>query len=333
MTSPWISRVHTRDLEQHARLQGAWSLRYEQLSGGVFDGHILQVQLPGLTLLREDTSVSVRQCGQLDPGSYGFATALEARDDVFFNGQRVPQHAIMCGKGDEVDMLTPSNFTLIAVVVERSLLNPLWERMYNKPLATWLEQQWVLCTTAGKAQALRQAHLTVLDQASALAHRPHDDLALRQFRDEILMEWIEALPARVDTSQWDTVQRRRRWVNQACELMLAHTEAPLSILDICTQLGISRRKLNYCFADVLGTSPMQYLRTLRLNGVHRALTQAPQGSTVQDIAAHWGFWHLSQFAQDYKKRFGQLPSETLRAHTGRRPGADPAAPKQDAPTP
>jgi AraC family ethanolamine operon transcriptional activator len=34
--------------------------------------------------------------------------------------------------------------------------------------------------------------------------------------------------------------------------------------------------------------------------------------TIQDIASHWGFWHLSQFAQDYKKLFGELPSATLK---------------------
>jgi AraC family ethanolamine operon transcriptional activator len=33
---------------------------------------------------------------------------------------------------------------------------------------------------------------------------------------------------------------------------------------------------------------------------------------VQDIAARWGFWHLSHFANDYRRMFGELPSETAR---------------------
>ena len=85
------------------------------------------------------------------------------------------------------------------MVVQRSLLNPLWERMYQKPLAHWLEKQLVLPTSDIKAQNLRDLHLTVLDQASALVHRQHDPQALRQLRDEILMEWLEALPPHVDT--------------------------------------------------------------------------------------------------------------------------------------
>ncbi len=306
-----VRRLDTHDMDLHAQAQGSWALRYEQLSSGQFQGRLHQLELPGVTLLREDTSVAVRQRGRLDPSAYGFAMALHDRQELFFNGQRVPDHAIMCGKGDEVDLTTPAHFTLIALVAERSLLNPLWERMYNKPLALWLERQPVLGTSADKAHALRDLHLTVLDQASALSLRSADAQALRQLRDDILMEWIEALPAQVDTSELPSLQRRKRLVDKACELMLTHSDEPLSILQVCSQLGTSRRKLNYCFQDVLGTSPVKYLRALRLNGVRRSLRQAAPGVTVQDVATHWGFWHLSQFAQDYKRLFGERPSQTL----------------------
>jgi AraC family ethanolamine operon transcriptional activator len=32
---------------------------------------------------------------------------------------------------------------------------------------------------------------------------------------------------------------------------------------------------------------------------------------VQDVAAEWGFWNPSQFACDYKRLFGERPSDTL----------------------
>ncbi|MCY1555380.1 Helix-turn-helix domain protein [compost metagenome] len=107
-------------------------------------------------------------------------------------------------------------------------------------------------------------------------------------------------------------------VDKACELMMANPDEPPSILDVCSRVGASRRKLNYCFQDVLGTSPTQYLRALRLNGVRRGLREAEPGATVQDVAARWGFWHLGQFSLDYKKHFFELPSETLaRARKGK----------------
>ena len=34
---------------------------------------------------------------------------------------------------------------------------------------------------------------------------------------------------------------------------------------------------------------------------------------VGTFAARWGFQHMSQFSRDYRRFFGQLPSETLRS--------------------
>lgn len=313
-TGAWARSVLTFDIDAHAAVQGGWALHYEQLSSGPFRGEFTMVQLGGVRLVGERTNLALRQRGRLGDEVYGFAMSQQPSDDVYFDGQRVAPDAIMCGRGREIDMVTPPNHALMAVVVDRELLNPLWERMYNKPLAHWLEKQLVLATTASKAHALRDLQLTVLDQASALALRSPDAQALRQLRDDILMEWIEALPAQVDTSELPSLQRRKRMVDKACELMLTHSDEPLSILEVCSRLGTSRRKLNYCFQDVLGTSPVKYLRSLRLNGVRRSLRQAKPGVTVQDVASHWGFWHLSQFAQDYKHLFGELPSQTLQRH-------------------
>ena len=104
----------------------------------------------------------------------------------------------------------------------------------------------------------------------------------------------------------------RRWiVEQAREYVLAHRTRPVGVPELCEQLHVSRRTLQYCFQDVLGMAPATYLRTLRLNGARRDLCGRAAGS-VQDVAAAWGFWHLSQFATDYRRMFGKRPSETLR---------------------
>ena len=83
-----------------------------------------------------------------------------------------------------------------------------------------------------------------------------------------------------------------------------------ALLQVCRHVGASRRKLNDCFRDVLGTSPLTYLRALRLNGVRRELRGG--AASVQQAAARWGFWHLGELAADYRRQFGELPSQTLK---------------------
>lgn len=308
----------TFDIDAHAHAQGEWALQYEQLSSGSFRGELTLVELEGLRLFAEQTSLAVRQRGQLGEQVYGFAMSQAPSDEVYFDGQRVPGNAIMCGRGNLIDLVTPAHHTLLAITVERSLLNPLWERMYHKPLAAWLEHQIVLEPAPVVAHALRQQHLQTLKRALSLAQHVDQPSGLRQLRDDILIEWIEALPPLVNLTGLDNQARRKRMVDKACEFMLMHTDDPPSILAVCSHVGASRRKLNYCFQDVLGTSPMVYLRALRLNGVRRGLRRATPDTTVQEVAARWGFWHLGQFSQLYKKHFFELPSETLtRARKGR----------------
>jgi len=57
---------------------------------------------------------------------------------------------------------------------------------------------------------------------------------------------------------------------------------------------------------------MAYLKTVRLNGVRRALKIAdPPTATVLGIASRYGFWHMGHFSHDYRQMFGESPSDTL----------------------
>jgi len=54
-----------------------------------------------------------------------------------------------------------------------------------------------------------------------------------------------------------------------------------------------------------------------VSGVHRELRRAdPSNTRVADVANEWGFWHMGQFVADYRRRFGERPSETLRRRSG-----------------
>jgi transcriptional regulator GlxA family with amidase domain len=69
-----------------------------------------------------------------------------------------------------------------------------------------------------------------------------------------------------------------------------------------------RRDLQYRFEDITGLSPLAFMRATCLNGERRLLRYEP--GPVGHAAYARGFNHLSQFAQDYRKQFGQLRSQT-----------------------
>jgi len=109
-------------------------------------------------------------------------------------------------------------------------------------------------------------------------------------------------------------------VRRAVDYIEANLTAAVTLEDIVRAAGVSSRGLFRRFRRGTGLSPMAYLRNARFARVHDALRRAPVGERVADIAALWGFDHLGRFAGEYRRRFGETPSETkasMRVMSGR----------------
>lgn len=103
------------------------------------------------------------------------------------------------------------------------------------------------------------------------------------------------------------------YVKRAQDFIHANVAEPIGLADIVVAGGVSVRALYAGFRRELGQPPMAYLKALRLDRTRAALTDADPGTTrVTDVAAEWGFFHFGKFAADYRSRFGEKPSETLR---------------------
>lgn len=104
-----------------------------------------------------------------------------------------------------------------------------------------------------------------------------------------------------------------RLVRAAVDLIEAHAAEPLTVEDIAEAVGISVRALQEGFRRALDNTPTGYLREVRLRKVRAALQAAdPATDNVTDIALRWGFAHAGRFSVQYRQRFGESPSVTLR---------------------
>ncbi|MET7669634.1 AraC family transcriptional regulator [Micromonospora luteifusca] len=103
-----------------------------------------------------------------------------------------------------------------------------------------------------------------------------------------------------------------RLVRRACALISDHHGEPLTVGDVAQALRVSVRTLQDCFRRELRTTPTAYLRACRLDAAHRALRAAEPGASVTTVALQHGFVHLGRFATEYRTRFGETPSTTLR---------------------
>jgi AraC-like DNA-binding protein len=106
---------------------------------------------------------------------------------------------------------------------------------------------------------------------------------------------------------------RSRLVKTAIEIIEAEARLPLTVSSIAARSRGSVRALQQAFRHELETTPMAYLREVRLRRAHRALVKAdPSITTVSSIAYEWGFANLGRFAETHATRYGELPGVTLR---------------------
>ncbi len=106
---------------------------------------------------------------------------------------------------------------------------------------------------------------------------------------------------------------RRSRLRPVLEYMEQHAAEPLTPQDLARVGCMSVRTLHATFQQTVGESPMNHLRRLRLDHVRAELQRSDrQVVRVTDVALRWGFLHQSRFAQQYRERFGERPSETLR---------------------
>lgn len=102
-----------------------------------------------------------------------------------------------------------------------------------------------------------------------------------------------------------------RQVRRAMEYMQAHAHRPLTVREIAAAAEVSTRALQLSFQRFNQTSPLQYLRQLRLKGARRDMLDPGQPLSISAIALNWGFSHMGLFALQYRAAYGELPRETI----------------------
>jgi AraC-like DNA-binding protein len=114
-----------------------------------------------------------------------------------------------------------------------------------------------------------------------------------------------------------------RAVRAAVDIIEEEATLPLTLSSIASRTHTSVRTLQQGFKRHLGTSPMAYLREVRLRRAHQTLLESdPSTVTVASVAYRWGFTNLGRFAAAHAARYRETPIQTLRRKASQRSGTE-----------
>lgn len=314
---PITARVHDVDQLNHA-VSGS-ELEVFPLRPGFVDVELTQHSIGDLSADRGMVNLPFRVRGGLDPRRCGIGL-YKPGSTATYNGHHIDSTQVLyfmpCRELDgHIPELHGWTSLIIPVVWIDSIANT--SRRWNSlHLPTDCD---VLRPEPRSLTDLRAASDAIFTGQSS--NSDSDDWLCSHLRNALgeTLSLLDVSPGKGVShtlAHFSTARRADRYIRE-------RLGEPLCIDEVCIALRVSRRYLEYAFTDALGTSPSRYLRLLRLHEVRRRFKNADAGTTVTREALRLGFNHLSMFAVQYKKIFGESPSATLSASTtGRTPSSD-----------
>jgi AraC-like DNA-binding protein len=277
-----------------------------------FDGVVLGALAVGVAHVSSGLEIGMadlEDCYYVNYSASGSMHARHRRHSV----DVTPGRGAVYNPVGPVTMTTSDGYGSYAVRIGRRAVNETLEEQVGHPVPPdpVLEPHIDLHSSSGRRwdRLVRLLCDEARATSSVLSHpmiaAPLHDAVITGFVHATEHRWREALgrPARC----WSRTPVRR-----AVEAMRSDPAHPFTPASLARLAGASTRTLHDGFRRHLDTTPMAYLRLVRLERAHADLRAAgPRGTTVAAVAHRWGFSHVSRFSQAYRRVYGRLPGATL----------------------
>lgn len=306
----------TDDVDEYAARLAHWRIRNNQLSLGKFAGRVDHLELPSLQIFRKRTNRTLLESLEGPPGIVSVAIPLFQDGEVYNGGEMLnPGQASFLNGGANLTLRSSEQLDMIAVSLERRVM-----------LGTLRDVDMALADRFGQLEfgslvmdsavnpELARTLLAPMSELPGLPDWLESDAQQSDYLEQVCLLIAAALCGAESCDRAHRVRdSRQQLVARATRFLDRSWFEPIRITDICKELNADRRTLQNAFQEVLGVSPNAFFKNVRLNRAHQDLKRRGDcDEPICDVAMRHGFWHLSQFARDYQRAFGELPSETRR---------------------
>lgn len=207
---------------------------------------------------------------------------------------------------------------LLAVMIDRYAVEDALADAIGRRVSSQIDLEPIMRTTTSAVRswiALVSLLAEQLFRPSSILHQP---MVGMPFAEGIVRGLLLATDHSYRaTLAGETIDPPPRAIRAAIDIIETEAHLPLTISALAARSYVSVRSLQQGFRAHIGTTPMAYLREVRLRRAHQDLeTSDPSVDTVASIAFRWGFANLGRFAAAYAARYGELPAITLRRPAG-----------------
>jgi len=313
-SSPPIHAAHFRfgSFDDFAEATSGWDLDWRQLDRGRLRADLLQVASPDASILRVAFNRSFLQRGGTPEGMLTFGLLGESVGEIgWYRGRAAADNLLVFNSDGGYESVSQPGFNAHTLSFSEEHLDRVAAHLDLPVILSPYRQGGIALHIDPAAASDLRLRLQGLDRAMARGTEMIEAGWIRnELEHEIPARLIRLLATNPQATSLTIDRPRILAVQKARDYIDAHVNEPPTIQDVCRVAGVSWRTLDYAFRELFGVTPKQYLQATRLDGVRKELYRREPTAKISDIANHWGFWHMGQFAADYKRQFAELPSET-----------------------
>lgn len=224
--------------------------------------------------------------------------------------------AITCpGEQTEIGMTAQCRHLTARIsreALERSLVQKLGTRLHGD---LRFDMQIPIASAFGQGWQQLLAHVCQLS-ASAPAVFETQDMR-RQYARTMMEMLLSQAPHNYSSALRSAQDYAIPWyVKRACEYIRNHLPEIRSVAEVAANVGTSTRTLQSGFRRACGKTPAEYLRSARVQALHRLILSAEPSQSVTGLMENLGIVNFGRYAAYYRRIIGETPSTTRRRAMG-----------------
>ena len=311
-----VVRNRFEDFDEFATAVRAWDLDFRQLDRGKSTPEFTQVIGSDVLFGYARFNRHYHQQGSTPLGMRTFALLEDAVSGVHWFGREVTPSSLLCFPASrDLESVSKPDFEVYTISFSEALLNKTALAIGLSDLGSiMVEEDRVASCDPALIQQLRYKLREIRSFAQRNTLYVNNPELSHALEGELPALILTALSNSLDINKSKPAQwKKQQALKKAHEYISELPNDPISVNALCEYTNVSLRTLESAFKEYYGVTPKNYLKATRLNGVYKELKQCDSRFTsITDIANKWGFWHMGQFASDYKRQFGELPSSTFK---------------------
>lgn len=324
MSGLQLNKVRVEGIDDIRRVLDGPSTNCVPLGSGVPRGWLLHAPLGDVFLRAGELSLDIRTRAAFEEkGRILLDMKLDPHSRLFSfrSGQEcLPGDVYVLSPGDVCDYRATGDlsFAILSLSVER-LLRQGGQDVLRGDTACWADRCWFRAPAPTRALISMSIQRIVSDIVRMNA--PVTAAVIAQMQGELCEAFLWGIMLHENGSNGRHALSGAAIVRRVEDWVDGQAPEAVQIGDLCRELHLSRRTLQRAFTETLGIGPARYLAHKRLTAVRAELRRSdPAEVRVTDTATKYGFWQLGRFAQDYRRVFGERPSDTLHRPSAHRRG-------------